>query len=493
MELSNTLQCVKERVAGDKRFWLIILAVACLSSLLPLSPEQRLVALPILFIANVAVFFVAGLWGRGDEEPVPLFELGTLYCAALTVYSLVPFLNYLLAGMVCTGLSDNRLFSDSVTPEEIGRFAWNYVVYFSIFAAAYLWMRGRGESRKRVAVITDRPSPVIIALPLVALMAYFYVLNVVWGVNATPDYSKINTNLLSLERDSLLAAQVSGHLRGILLILKMGLLILLFERRGSQRWRVVLCLWLMLETTYTILNRGARLEPMLLLMCALLLYHRLIKPIRLSQAMLVGLLLLAGFQLAGMTRDYFNDGYRREFRITFQTLASINNEFQSNFATAYDLDRLKRAGRLEDIPAQLYVSDLLMPVPRQMLPITKIDPSIWYRDIKGYNKNTGYMFGVISQSVIGFGLLEPALRGALIGIHFAWAHRWHLSRSSGFLPTLVYAWLCVWSYYTFRASTFYLLAPIIYQLPPAVAFIYFSTRLLRGRMRRVADQGRPAL
>jgi hypothetical protein len=102
------------------------------------------------------------------------------------------------------------------------------------------------------------------------------------------------------------------------------------------------------------------------------------------------------------------------------------------------------------------------------------------------------MFGVIAQAIVGFGLLELVLRGALVGLLFAWAQRWYTRRAARFLPTLVYVWLCVWSYYTFRASTFYLLSPIIYRLLPVVVLIYAGARLL-GRLPRFAAHGRPAL
>jgi hypothetical protein len=98
----------------------------------------------------------------------------------------------------------------------------------------------------------------------------------------------------------------------VLLILKMALLILLFGRWGSRRWRAVLCLWLVLETAHTILNMGARFETALLLLSALLLYHRLVKPVRLSRALAAGLLFIAGFQIVGMARTYVN----REQRIS---------------------------------------------------------------------------------------------------------------------------------------------------------------------------------
>jgi hypothetical protein len=489
MELLNTLHGVKERVADDKRFLSVFVAVASALSLPLFSSEQRHVALPILLIVNIAVFLLSSLWGRGREQPVPLFELGTVYGAALTLYSLVPLLNYLLAGMTWTRLSDNRLLAYDTLPAEVGRFGWNYVVYFLSFAVAYLCARDQSASQKRTVVISDSPPLVIIALPLLALVAYFYLLNVFFGVDANPSYSKSSDNLLNLKRLPLVVYQVSSHLRGMLLIFKMALVVLLFERWESKRWRAILCLWLALETVYTIFNMGARFETALLLLSALLCYHRLIKPIKLSHAFALGILFIAGFQLLGMARTYALKGDKPVPPITFRSVVSATSEFQSIFATAYDLDRMKKTGQLENIPAQLYFSDFLMPVPQQLLPMEKIEPAQWYLDLKDFNDQTGYMFGVVAQSVIGFGLLELLLRGALIGVLFAWAQRWYTRRSSRFLPTLLYVWLCVWSYYTFRASTFYLLSPIIYRVLPFVALIYFGQRIAR----RFTHDARPAL
>lgn len=489
MGLSNTLQGVKERVAGDKRLWSLAAVAAVACGLVVFSPERRAVLLPILLIAGIAVFLTMSLQGRGDDEPVPLFEIGTVYCAALTVYSLVPFLNYLLAGMSWTKLSDNRLLAYNARPEEVGRFAWNYVVYFASFAVAYLCARGQTESQRRVAVISDRPPLVVVAVPLFALLVYFYALSLFWGVDANPAYAKLGDNLQNLRRLPLIVYQVTSHLRGMLLILKIALLILLFGRWEAKRWRVVLCVWLAVETAYTILNIGARFETTLLLLSAVLCYHRLVKPIRLSHAAAAGLLFIAGFQIMGMARNYALRGDEPVPPITFRSLASATNEFQTIFATAYDLARMKEAGKLENIPTQLYFSDFLMPVPQQLLPVRKLDPAQWYLDRRGLDGWTGYMFGVIAQSVIGFGLLELALRGALVGVLFGWAHRWYTRRSARFLPTLCYIWLCVWSYYTFRASTFYLLSPIIYRVLPLVLLIYVGTRLAR----RFADRRRAAL
>jgi hypothetical protein len=488
MKLSTTFKGIRERVAGDKRYLSALTAMASVLSLPLFNGEQRRVVLPVLVMANIAVFFATTLLAKGPKEPLPLFEIGTVYCAVLTVYSLVPFLNYLLADMSWTGMSDKRLLSHIASPEDVGSVAWKYVVYFSSFAAAYLCLRAKAGSQKRTAVISDSPSLVVVALPLAVLIIYFYLLKMIWGVDANPSYSRISDSLLNLKRLPLIVVQVSGHLRGMLLLLKMALVFLLFEKWESKWWRSVLGLWLTAETFYTILNLGPRFETALILMSALLFYHRLVKPFRLSQAVIIGILFVAGFQMVGIARNYVLGSRKPVPEVTFQSLASMTSEFQSVFATAYDLEQMKKTGQLEEIPPQLYVSDFLMPVPQQLLPVRKIEPSEWYREIKGIDDYTGFMFGVIAQSVIGFGLLELALRGAVVGVIFALAARWYTHHSSRFLHTLFYVWLCVWSYYTFRASTFYLLSPIIYRVLPALGLIYFGERL-----RRWSYHNRPAL
>ncbi len=495
MELPHTLYGVKEKVAGDKR--LITFFTACVGALILLlmNSEHRQIWLPVLLIVNVAVFFLASVWGREDGEPVPLFEIGTVYCAALVLYSLIPFLNYLSGGMRWTELSDKRLWAYSSTPEEIGRFAWNYVVYFSSFAAAYLCARNRSASQKRVGRISDSPPLLIIVLPLAALLFFFYLLRALWGVDTNPGYAALNESLVKLNRLPLIAYQAISHLKGIVLILKMALLILLFERWESKGWRAALVVWLVLETVGTILNMGARFETALLLLTALLCYHRVVKPVRLAHAFVAGILFIAGFQIMGMVRNYTLRGDRPVPRLTLRSVGAATNEFQSIFGTAYDLHGMKQAGRLENIPVSLYFNDFLMPVPQQLLPIRKIEPAQWYLEQSGLQGGTGYMFGVVAQSVIGFGLTELILRGVVVGLLFAWAQRWYTSRSTRFLPTLVYVWLCVWSYYTFRASTFYLLSPIIYRVLPVVALIYAGARLTRRARRRGEDDavGRIAL
>lgn len=487
MRLRDTLLTVKETAGGDRRLLAALAAAVSALTLLFAGPEARQVLLPFLVIATGAVVLVTCLWGTGERDTVPLFEIGTVYGVALAAYSLIPLLNFLLAGLKWTPVMDNRLLPYRVTAGDVGGFAWNHVVYFLCFSAAYLWTRGRVEGRRQGGVSDTPPLPIVL-VPVLLLFGYFLVLKVAWGVDADPSYLRLRENLANLHRLPLLLAQVSSHLRGIMLVFKFALLFLLFTRWESKRWRSALCAWLALDTAYTVVHVGARFETALLLISALLFYHRLVRPMTLRRAVVIGLVFLTVFQAMGLVRSYVTAGTMQRPPLTPRSLASAAGEFQSIFATAYDLDQMKKTGRLGEIPAQLYVSDFLMPVPQQLLGMKKLEPSRWYLQVKGIDNGTGYMFGVVAQSVIGFGLAELALRGVLVGALFAWIHRWYRRRSSRFLPTLVYVWLCVWSYYTFRASTFYLLTPFLYRVLPVVGFIYVGQRLV-ARLRRPAAHG----
>ena len=54
----------------------------------------------------------------------------------------------------------------------------------------------------------------------------------------------------------------------------------------------------------------------------------------------------------------------------------------------------------------------------------KIDPADWYLEVVGIQgTGQGLMFGVIAQSIIGWGAVELALRGIALGTLFALMHR----------------------------------------------------------------------
>src|SRR4029077_15926157 len=87
-------------------------------------------------------------------------------------------------------------------------------------------------------------------------------------------------------------------------------------------------------------------------------------------------------------------------------LFSATNEFQSLFSTAYDVLQRKQAGAY--LPRYLYLNDFaaILP-PQQIMPFEKVAASEWYlREIGMSGSGVGFMWGVISQSIVGLDWIE---------------------------------------------------------------------------------------
>ena len=135
--------------------------------------------------------------------------------------------------------------------------------------------------------------------------------------------------------------------------------------------------------------------------------------------------------------------------------------------------------------SEMCIRDRYLVIPSQLLPFSKTDPAEWYLEVIGaQGTGVGFMFGVMAQAVLGFDWIELAARGALLGLLFALLHRWYVRRARRFWPTLLYLFVGIWSYYTIRATTFYLLHFVVYQFVSIMVATTVLTAALRRRRRR---------
>ena len=139
------------------------------------------------------------------------------------------------------------------------------------------------------------------------------------------------------------------------------------------------------------------------------------------------------------------------------------------------------------MPWYLYINDLITILPpRQFMPFEKVAASEWYlREIGLSGTGLGLMWGVISQSIVGLDWLELGLRGAILGYILARLHCWYLKHQSGFLETLLYIFFCLKVYYTFRDTTFSLLANLVWEVIPFYILLRIGVAILS---RKVDDQ-----
>jgi hypothetical protein len=118
-----------------------------------------------------------------------------------------------------------------------------------------------------------------------------------------------------------------------------------------------------------------------------------------------------------------------------------------------------------------------------------LDPSDWYLDVLGIRgTGVGLMFGVIAQSIIGGDWVELVARGTVLGLCFAGIHRWSSRRASSLWVLVFYVYLCLWCYYTIRATTFFIAYFALYRFLPAMVLVLTARSVLRG-LRRLRTAG----
>jgi hypothetical protein len=426
--------------------------------------------LPPLVVLNLFVGFLVILTNRDGRLPV--FELGAV-CALITgLYATVPLVGFWLGGLVWTPLSDIRLYDYPPTGAQLVGIAWRYVVYFASFVVAYLWLRGH-TSFPVAEISVDRATQAVIVAAFLASGAFFLIVQLVFGVSLNASYESLREGTLSATDLPRSIQQVAGYGEGLLLVSKLCLLVLLFRRWARLRTRVFLMVWLGFEVFTAATQLGPRRDTAMLLIATVLLYDHLVKPLTTWQAVAGGASLLLGLLAFGFNRDLAG--------ATPSWTAA--NEFQILFGNGCDMLARVQGGQLE-IPRQLYFSEPLMLIPSRwqpLLPFPVLDPSDWYLDVLHVRgTGVGFMFGVVAQAIIGGDWAELVVRGTALGLCFAWIHRWCSRRADSLWVIVLYVYLCLWCYYTVRATTFFMTYFVVYRLLPAMFLLWTARGVLRG-------------
>lgn len=433
----------------------------------PMTTDARYIALPGLACIFMVLWLWMTLWRRDQETP--FFDAGVFCALATLVYTVYPLVNYWVDGFQFGFLSDSRLQSHNISPAELGFFHLRHVLYLLSFVVFYSAFRGTSSIIVGNVRAPSRPARWFIVLFFLILTCYFIVLQITTGATYNLSYESeaYAQGLLAFATLPLPLLQISNKLAGILFIFKLALLFIVVSRCRQKAWLVILLVWMGAEIIHAFLLKGSRSNLVFFIMATALLYHRMIKPLSTKFLLTSGISLFIFFIFFGLYRTYIDfASLQSDLSLAEGGIFSGGNEFQALLGTAYDVMQMKEGGT--DLPWYLYINDVINILPpQQLMPFEKVPASEWYlREIGISGTGIGFMWGVISQSIIGLDWVELALRGGILGYILARIHRWYVNHQSGFLETLFYMYLCLRVYYTFRDTTFSLLSYLVWEVVP---------------------------
>lgn len=469
-----------KRFAISKRRTLLITLglVLSLSWYLSGTKEERLIILPCITLLNVSVYFWCSLWQRGGS--LPILNSGSMFVAACMLYIEIPAVGFLATNMKYNVLSTPELYNLSPDAMQLHPLVWRYVLYAIAFMAVYLWFSPRGREKCIVDKLPPKNVIVVLGVLIVIAEGGFAMLGFYYGLDFGATYDRIDEVFETFSGLPLLVQQALGNIIVITVVLKMYFIVLVIARwRRELGGTAVIGFCLALVTLYAT-RQGSRTGTLVLLLTCGLAYHRFVKPIGISTAVISCIVLVGGFMLIGLMRgggDLSASIEQLRYLGSFEVpILSIANEFQVLFGCTYDWLNLKISGVWRDIPLQLYFYDILVLIPRQVLPFEKINPTLWYWE---FTSTRGFFsFNPIAQSIIGLDWIELILRGSVLGYIFAKAHEWYLRRCESFCVSFLYIFLVAWSYYSIKGSTFVWMYFVIYRLVPAMMLIYVVNGLM---------------
>ena len=452
-----------------------VIAVLASAALLASETDDKYVLAP--FVAVCLIVYVILSEVRVQDGRVSAHDVGVACVVASGLYAGMPLLAFRLTGMIWGPLTDTRLRVLAPTPEAWGTFGWGAVIYLSALGTAYVWFRRTSVRIRDHVSSPDSSHAAAVVCCFILLRAILAGVESITHVVLSPSYVDYADAIARRTQLPYWSQQVVNVVVNVASTLRFFVIGVAYSRWRSRSVRMVFYAWVAGEVVAAAARMGARGNAVLLLLGATVLYDRMIRPMPVRRLALFGCVILLGFTLAGMMRS--SDGDVGLYLTSSDAFWSGVSEFPAIAVTAFDLAVRKQANVLGQVPWQAQFGEFFAIIPSQLLPFQKIDLSLWYVDVIGNNGTTGYMFGVIAQSVIGWGWPELFVRGVFLGWALGLFHRAYLRRQTDFTWTMLYTFVTVWSFYTYRSNTLSPLVMIVYWFVPATLMVKAAAPVFR--------------
>jgi hypothetical protein len=448
---------------------LLILLIVVVVLVTPSAAHAWVIAPLLTTVAAVGLF---SLTLSGRYGSLPLDDLGLWHLGIVSLYIVLPLVVYVALGFQYTPLNDSRLFSAQPPPEFVAYVAWLHVIYLVAASAMYLWTT-RGSTFRRSPVTPLATSTALAAICVwIGCEVFLTGMGIIYRLSS----GSYLESYIVVQELPLVARQLYRLVTGIRVVASLFVLVWLFTNYERRKW--LIAAWIGVIAAATVFGGGSRTPLMIVLAGSVILYHRFVRPISFYRAFAIGLTVILVFTGLGVWRQVELAESGEPF-----TLGVGTGEFDAVFGTAVDLEQRRIQHEYSIRSPALYLSEIVAPVPSQMLPFRKIDLSEWY--LRSFypeyrERGGGFAFGVVAQGIVGWGWGEILVRGLIIGLLLGALTRWRLSQGHRPVAVVVYLWFTVLSYIAFRNTTLSVFATFLQQFLPAVVVLWIGDRLFRS-------------
>lgn len=426
--------------------------------------------LALVVAVNFLLFLTA--WRAMFGQRLSYVDPGIIFLAVVAVYSMLPLLTTEAMNFNFGVLQDARLARIALDDGIISTTIANANAIMAGFGATYLLIRA-----PRMPVL-ELPGPhVMVTLWLMFGLAFMVQVGLRLAGGGGGNYGD---EYLLIQSLPVFVIQIFNILNNLFYVSLFGLLIYYFTARKLSALAILLVMSFFLFLVVT----SARTPLVLIAFSVIVCWDHLYKRISPLVIFLLFVLIIGTFLILGSLRG----------GTTSLSGVFAQSEFMAVFVTALDIRQIYLAGSSLDMSGTLLLGDLLRLVPQQILPFEKVDPASWYVTTfypEYAAQGGGFAFGMLAEAALSGGFIPALIRGLALGAVLSVVLN-TLTKRHSIWTYIIYVWVAISVYQSFRDTTFTLFGRFFFQLAPAILLCVLLSSLLRRGDREISPPVQPA-
>lgn len=393
-------------------------------------------------------------------------ELGFIYVGLIVAFTVVPALAFMTVSFYQGGPLDQLLPESS----ELQTHLWRHVLFQTGVASGYLLFRGRSTwQRPSDWEGQDRDGRTLGFIAILIAVSVSSVILFSAPVESYYDHYIRYAHLPWLQRKFVsLFVRMSLGLYCVLLV---------FLFRNYEKYKKIIPVVVVAICAHEIAySMGARIQALLVLLQALLLYHYTVRKISLKWGLIGCAGLVTVFSAVELVRFLDFDLSSARSRVADEGLKPAS-EFISVFFPGFHLYAERAAGSLPAREWQMLFSDFISLF--TFGDFARWNPMDWYaRNYYPHADVPPFTLGPIADSAIWGGEIDLLLRSLINGAFFAYITRWFVRYGHRWWGLVVYIYCCATCILTLKYSVFLHLHLIAKNLLPVLLLVH-AARVLR--------------